>query len=76
MERRGGESKGDTWWRNEEVTEAVSRKKEAQKVMCWNRTEENKRSRAKKAVSKGMREKAEEVDTELQNCPNGMYRLV
>ena len=30
----------------------------------------------KKAVSKAMREKAEEVHTDLQNCPNGMLRLV
>ena len=47
--------------------EAVSRKKEALKAMCWNSTEENKRryksmkNKAKKAVSKAMREKAEEA---------------
>ena len=35
-------SKGDTWWRNEEVKEVVSRKKEAHKAMCRNSTEENK----------------------------------
>ena len=29
-----------------------------------------------KAVSKAMREKAEKVFTELQNCPNEMLRLV
>ena len=31
------------WWWNEEVKEAVSRKKEAHKAMCQNSTEENKR---------------------------------
>ena len=70
-------SKVDTWWWNEEVKEAVSRKK-ARKVMSQNSTEENKRkhkslkNKAKKAVSKAMREKAEEAFTELQNCPFGM----
>ena len=39
--KRGG-GKVDTWWWNEEVKEAVSRKKEAHKAMCQNSTEENK----------------------------------
>ena len=64
------------------MKEAVLRKKDAHKSMCQNRTEENKRryksmkNKAKKAVSKAMREKAEEVLTELQNCPYRMFRLV
>ena len=63
------------------MKEAVSRKK-AHKAMCQNSTEENKmrhksmKNKAKKAVSKAMREKAEEVLTELQNCSYGMLRLV
>ena len=78
----GGRSKEDTWWWNREVKEAVSIKKDAQKAMCLNSTEENKsryesmKNKAKKAVSKALREKAEEVLTELQHCPNGMFRLV
>ena len=32
------------------------------------------KNKAKKAVSKAMREKAEEMLTELRNCPNGMLR--
>ena len=39
----GRRSKGDTWWWNEEVKEAVSRKKEAHMAMCWNSIEENNR---------------------------------
>ena len=35
--------KGDAWWWNEDVKEAVSRKKVAHKAMCQNSTEENKR---------------------------------
>ena len=67
---------GEKWRWNEEVKEAVSRKKEAHKTMCLNSTEENKRmcksmkNEVKKAHSKAMREKAEEALTELQNCPN------
>ena len=57
------------WW-NEEVKEAVSRKEDAHKAMCKNSTEENRRhkimkEKAKKAVLKAMREKAEEALTEL-----------
>ena len=34
------------------------------------------KNKAEKAVSKTMREKAEEVTTELKNSPNLMFRLV
>ena len=34
------------------------------------------KNKANKTVSKEMREKAEEVLPELQNCPNGMFKLV
>ena len=40
--KRGRRSKGNTWWWNEEVKEAVSRKK-AHKAMCQNSTVENMR---------------------------------
>ena len=38
-----GGSGGYIWWLNEEVKEAVSRKKDSHKAMCKNSTEENKR---------------------------------
>ena len=47
--------------------------------MCQNSTDENKRgykSMKNKAVSKAMRQKSKEALTELQNCPNWMFRLV
>ena len=53
-----GRSKRDMWLWNEELREAVSRKKEAHKAMCQKSTEENKRSyksmknKANKAVQK------------------------
>ena len=52
------------------MKEAVSRKKEAHKAMCQSSAEENKSgyksmiNKAKKAVSKAMRNKAEEALTE------------
>ena len=75
-------SKDVTWWWNEDVKEAVSRRKEAHKAMCQNSSEENKRryksmkNKANKAVSRAMREKDELVHTELQDCPNWMFMLV
>ena len=80
MRLDGRRGEGDTWWWNEE--EVVSGKKDAHKTICQNSAEENKRryksmkNKVNKAVSKAMREKAEEAHTELQNCPNWMFRLV
>ena len=34
------------------------------------------KNKAKNAVSKAMRQKAEEVHTDLKNCPKWMHRLV
>ena len=81
--KMGRKSKGDTLWWNEEVKKAVPMKKDAHKAMCWNNTVENMRryegmkNKAKKAVLKAMRVKAEEALNEfLKNCPNGMFGLV
>ena len=47
------------------MKEAIARKKEAHKVLCKNRTEENKaryknmKNRANKVVAKAMKEEAE-----------------
>ena len=68
-EKRGG----DTCWWNEEVKEAVSRKK-GHKAICLSSTEENKRrhkSMKNKAISKATREEAEEAPTELQSKKMG-----
>ena len=40
--KKGG-GNGDAWWWNEEVKEAVPRKKDAHKAMCRTSTEEIKR---------------------------------
>ena len=54
-------------------------KKDAHKVMCMNSIEENKKrykiikNKAKKTVSKAMREKAKELLTELRNSSSRMF---
>ena len=35
-------NRGDSWWWNEDVKEAIARKKDAYKELCKNNTEENK----------------------------------
>ena len=81
-EEEGWRSKGDTWWYEEEVNWAVSRKKDAHTVMCQSSSEENKRryegmrNIAKITVSEVMRDKVEETLTEFENCRNGMFRPV
>ena len=75
--KRGRRSKGDTCWWNEVVKEAVSKMKDAHKVMCLNNTEENKRryksmtNKSRKAV----RDEAEDALTELKNFQNIMFSL-
>ena len=68
-EEEGKRNKGDTWWRNEEIKETFSRKKDAH-AMCQNSKEKNKRryksmkNKAKKSVSQSMPQMAEEAPTE------------
>ena len=58
--KTGRRRKGDTWWWTEEMNEAVSWKKEANKEMCRMCTMENKirhksmKNKAKNAVSRAM----------------------
>ena len=63
------------------LKKAFSRKKYAHKPMCRNsndnkRKHKSKKNEVKKAVSKAMREKAEVVLTELNNCQKGILTLV
>jgi len=62
---KGRRDQGDTWWWNKDVKEAIARKKDAHKEMCKSGTEANKaryknmKNRAKKVVTKAMKETAE-----------------
>ena len=73
VKKRERGSKGNTWWWNVQMREAVSRKKDPHNTVGLNSTEENKRryeGMKKKAVSKAMKEKAVEVLTEFKKMPN------
>ena len=41
--KRGRRSKGDTWWWNEDVKEALLWKKDAHRATCQDNAEENNR---------------------------------
>ena len=63
---KGRRDQGDTWCWNNDVKEAIARKKDAHKEMRKSGTEANKarfknmKNRAKKVVTKAMKEAAEQ----------------
>ena len=71
-----------TWWWNEDVEEAIARKKDAYKEMCKSGIKANKASyknmknRAKKVVMKAIKEVAETELRELCEHPNKVFKLV
>ena len=79
VERR---DRGNTWWWNEQVKDAIDRKKKAFKLWCTNRSAENKnkyrkaRNETKKVISKAMRQKAEEEMNVLCTKPNDVFKFV
>ena len=79
---KGRRDQGDTWWWNKDVKEAIARKKDAHKEMCKSGTEANKaryknmKNRAKKVVTKAMKEAAEQELRELSEHPNKVFKLV
>ena len=79
---KGRRDRGDTWWWNEEVKEAIARKKDARKEMLKNVTEESKakyknmKNRAKKVVARAMREEAKKELRDLEESPNRVYGMI
>ena len=79
---KGRRDQGDTWWWNKDAKEVIARKKDAHKEMCKSRTEANKaryknmKNRAKKVVTKAMKEAAERELRELSEHPNKVFKLV
>ncbi|XP_068692885.1 uncharacterized protein [Montipora foliosa] len=77
--KKGRRDQGGTWWWNEDVKEAIARKKDAHKEMCKSGTEANKakyknmKNRAKKVAAKAMKEAAAR---ELSEHPNKVFKLV
>ena len=79
---KGRKDQGNTWWWNEQVKEAIDRKKKAFKTWCKNRSAENKsnyrkaRNRTRKVVAKAMKQAAEEEMKVLYNKSNNVFKLV
>ena len=71
-EEEGRKSEGDTWWRNGEVKQAVSRKDEMHTRPRYRIILRRIKGgiKANNAVSKSMREKTEDELTELKKCLN------
>ena len=75
-EEREERSGGHRWW-NEDVKEAILRKKDAHKEMCKSGTEANKaRYKNMKVVAKAMKEATEQELRELSEHPNKVFKLV
>ena len=74
--------RGNPWWWNEEVNDAIDRKKKAFKLWCMNRSAENKnkcrkaRNETKKVIAKAMRLEAEEEMNVLCTTPNDVFKFV
>ena len=79
---KGRRDQGNTWWWNEQVKEAIDRKKKAFKTWCKNRSAENKsnyrkaRNRTRKVVAKAMKQAAEEEMKVLYNKSNDVFKFV
>ena len=73
---------GSTWWWNEQVKDAIDRKKKAFKLWCTNRSAENinkyrkARNETKKVIAKAMRQEAEEEMNVLCTKPNDVLKFV
>ena len=80
--KKGRRDQVDTWWWNEDVKEAIARKKDAHKEMRKSGTEanearyQNMTNRAKKVVAKAMKEVAERELRGLSEHPNKVFKLV
>ena len=80
--KRGRRDRGDAWWWNEEVKDAIARKKAAFKKMCKNKTDENQlaykktRNQAKKAVARAMKQQAEQELNDLFKTSSEVFKFV
>jgi len=73
--------RGNKWWWNEEVKDAIARKKKAYKELYETGSEKNKlkyrktRNETKKAVARAMRREAKKEMKELCKKPNNVFKL-
>ena len=74
--------RGNTWWWNEQVKDAINREKKAFKLWYTNRSAENNnkyrkaRNETKKVIAKAMRQEAEEEMNVLCTKPNDVFKFV
>ena len=79
---KGRGDRGNTWWWNEQVRDAIDRKKKAFKLWCMNRSMESKnnyrkaRNATKKVIAKAMKQEAEEDISMLCSKPNDVFKFV
>ena len=77
---KGRRNQGNTWWWNEQVKEAIDRKKKAFNTWCKNRSPENNfrkaRNQTKKVVAKAMKQATEEEMKVHCDKPNEVFNLV
>ena len=76
--KRGRKHKGDRWSWNEEMTEAISRKIDAHKVVITDDNKnryENMKNKARNVASKAMKDIAEEALADLKFFQNILFEL-
>ena len=79
---RGGEGLGKHLRWNEQVRDAIDRKKKAFKLWCTNRSMESKinnrkaRNETKKVIAKAMKQEAEEEMSVLRTKLNDVFKFV
>ena len=78
---KGGGDRGNTWWWNEQVRDAIDRKKKSFKLWCTNRSLKSKnnyrkaRNETKKVIAKAIKQEAEEMNV-LYTKPNDVFKFV
>ena len=72
----------NTWWWNEQVKDAIDRKKKAFKLCCTNQSAESKnnyrkaKNDAKKVIAKATKQETEEEMNVLCTKPNDVLKFV
>ena len=75
-------TRGNTWWWNEQVKDAIDRKKKAFKLSCTNRSAESKykyrkaRNETKKVIAKAIKQGAGEEMNVLSTKPGEWSKMV
>ena len=80
--KKVGKTGGNKWWWNEEVRNAIARKKEAFKTFCKTGLKKHKisyrkmRNQTKKVIATAMKTEAEKEMEQLREKPNKIFKFV